>query len=67
MKPLYYLREGKIFVFDLPADAAGKADGQSIHRMEHFWLCGPCSETLNLKRTDGGIELSPKRRPMMAS
>ncbi|HWF67386.1 MAG TPA: hypothetical protein VN670_08775 [Acidobacteriaceae bacterium] len=49
-KPLHYLREGRIFVFD--AESGGDA---RIHRMEHFWLCGVCSQTLRLEKTARGV------------
>ena len=44
-KPLHYLREGKIFIFDAQ-DAKGKA-----RRLQHFWLCGRCCETLAMEQT----------------
>jgi len=55
-KPLHYLREGRIFVFDV---AVG--DGaESIHRMEHFWLCGVCSKTMRLEKTRQGVQMVMK-------
>lgn len=48
-KPLHYLREGRIFVFD----AAGDSD--SPHRMEHYWLCGECSQSMRLEKTGKGV------------
>ncbi|MGC2161759.1 MAG: hypothetical protein WA634_07630 [Silvibacterium sp.] len=50
-KPLHYLREGRIFVFDVVV-----GDGsESVHRMEHFWLCGTCSKTMRLDQTTQGV------------
>ncbi len=51
-KPLHYLREGRIFVFDVqdPAEAIG-SDGKKKTRMEHFWLCGECSQTMLLEQS----------------
>lgn len=58
-KPLRYLREGRIFVFDsLPAGSDGNP--RQAHRLEHHWLCGSCSETLLLEKTRSGIRLAPK-------
>jgi hypothetical protein len=57
-KPLHYLREGRIFVFDAvrtPGDGEGKA-----HRMEHFWLCGTCSATMFLEQTRNGVRVVDK-------
>ncbi|HEX3940603.1 MAG TPA: hypothetical protein VHX11_03880 [Acidobacteriaceae bacterium] len=47
MKPLRYLREGRIFVFDLPDFRAKR--GVSRH-LEHFWLCGSCSRHFSLEQ-----------------
>ena len=49
-KPLHYLREGRIFVFDAESDS-----GKPIHRMEHYWLCGECSKTMRLEKTGQGV------------
>ena len=52
-KPLHYLREGRIFVFD-----AETSDGaESRHRMEHYWLCGVCSQTMLLEKTGDGVRI----------
>jgi hypothetical protein len=56
-KPLRYLREGRIFVFETQ-DNDGNA---SIRRMEHFWLCGTCSRTLRLEKTSQGVQAVMKR------
>ena len=61
-KPLHYLREGRIFVFDLPdqTSVVPPAGGRG-RRLQHFWLCGPCSETMVMKQTgDHEIQVSPK-------
>jgi hypothetical protein len=58
-KPLRYLREGRIFVFDslssMPDSGAKRA-----HRLEHYWLCGDCSQRLFLEKTQQGIRLGVK-------
>jgi hypothetical protein len=49
-KPLHYLREGRIFVFDVPvSDAPTTTSSKS--RLQHFWLCGRCSETFGMEQT----------------
>jgi hypothetical protein len=50
-KPLHYLREGRIFVFDLPDlhEPVPTLGGRS-RRLQHFWLCGPCSETMVMEQ-----------------
>lgn len=55
-KPLHYLREGRIFVFDADSDSK-----KPIHRMEHFWLCGECSKTMRLVKTEQGVRTVMKR------
>jgi hypothetical protein len=57
-KPLHYLRDGRIYVFDMTAvPVAGKAPAagagkQPARRMEHFWLCGSCSEQYYLEQDE---------------
>jgi uncharacterized protein YcsI (UPF0317 family) len=52
-KPLHYLREGRIFVFDLPdPNLPLPASGKAAPRLRHFWLCGICSETMVMEQTD---------------
>jgi hypothetical protein len=37
-------------------------------KVEHFWLCGPCSQTMNLLfDKDSGINVIPKRPVRMAA
>jgi hypothetical protein len=51
-KPLRYLREGRIFVFDLPdPNTPVPAPGGRARRLQHFWLCGSCSETMVIQQT----------------
>jgi hypothetical protein len=51
-KPLHYLREGRIFVFDV-ADPKPPTPtfGRRTHHQENFWLCGACSATMVLEET----------------
>ena len=49
-KPLHYLREGRIFVFDVPVSDAPVTAGVRTH-LQHFWLCGSCSESLVMEQT----------------
>lgn len=59
-KPLHYLREGRVYVFDVTRYAAAAAD--RTHRMEHFWLCGGCSDIYLLEQTsDEGVRLSNRQ------
>lgn len=58
MKPLHYLREGRIYVFDLP-DFRSK--GRLSRHLEHFWLCGSCSRKFLLEQEgDRSVRIVPK-------
>jgi hypothetical protein len=50
--PLVYLREGKIFMVDSPQQfellGAVPIKRKAANRVEHFWLCGPCSSDMTL-------------------
>ncbi len=60
--PFQYLREGKLFQIETEPSQdgglhlLGKKPGR---RVEHFWLCGPCSTqmTLAFQRGKGVITL----------
>jgi hypothetical protein len=49
-KPLHYLREGRVYVFDVTRPAANGE--RTPRRMEHFWLCGACSEIYLLEQVE---------------
>lgn len=63
-KPLHYLREGRIFVFDVPAKGMD-GSGKRSRRMEHFWLCGQCCETMAMEQTVDGVRAVPRTRRRM--
>jgi len=53
-KPLHYLREGRIYIFD--GSAGGTDPNQKRQRcLEHYWLCGVCAETLMLVQDPHGL------------
>ena len=63
--PLVYLREGKIFMMENASgpQAADSSSGQlsSPSRVEHFWLCGPCSAGMTLVYDRNlGVRVLPK-------
>ena len=59
-KPLHYLREGRIFVFDVPNNANDGSDKRT-RRMEHYWLCGACSQTLVMEQSAEGVRVAARR------
>jgi len=61
-KPLHYLRDGRIFVFDVPGDILGP-EGKRARHMEHYWLCGDCSPCLHLEwHGTEGLKVLPRPR-----
>ncbi len=59
-KPLHYLREGRVFVFDVQ-DQSVKSNGEKGHRLEHYWLCGACSQQFMVQREgEKGVRLVPR-------
>lgn len=55
-KPLHYLRDGRVFVFDMP-DNGKSLGGKRTRHIEHFWLCGTCSQTLAMERSADGAHV----------
>ncbi len=67
--PLVYLREGKIFMMDHSAHPQLRLEGPVLvkpgYRVEHFWLCGPCSTDLTMTYDrEHGARVVPKPRPL---
>jgi hypothetical protein len=59
LKPLHYLREGTIYIFEVTDAEAGI---RSTHQLEHYWLCGECSIEHRLERTPNSeLRLTPKQ------
>ena len=53
-KPLHYLRDGRIYIFDASSDTTGPGEKRQRH-LEHYWLCGTCAETLMLTQDSHGL------------
>jgi hypothetical protein len=60
-KPLHYLREGRVFVFDLP-DRLSAAGGKKTRHIEHFWLCGECSRTFEMQQSKDRVQVFLRQR-----
>jgi hypothetical protein len=63
--PLVYLREGKIFMVESPQQSGpalvATAGPKPQNRVEHFWLCGPCSSSMTLSCDRlGGVKIVRK-------
>lgn len=70
-KLFQYLREGQVFrveVQDVPPATPGpfvEKSKKPIRRVEHFWLCGECSRTMNVSfDKDSHIHVVAKERPL---
>jgi hypothetical protein len=62
---LIYLREGKIFVMEHSTNSKlwpqGPISPKGTARLEHFWLCGRCSQNLTLVYDrERGVEVVAK-------
>jgi hypothetical protein len=53
-KPLHYLREGRIFIFDVSAGPS-EPGAKRLRHLEHYWLCGGCSETMTMEQDDRAV------------
>jgi hypothetical protein len=52
-KPLHYLREGRVFLFNsLPTPGAKRQ-----RPLEHYWLCGECAQCMTLMKDDLGVHV----------
>lgn len=59
MKPLLYLREGTVYIFEI---TEGDESARSAHQLQHYWLCGECSMDHRLERTaKREVRLVPKQ------
>jgi hypothetical protein len=58
-RPLKYLRDGRIYIFDV-GSVKGDAGAKRTSHLEHYWLCGLCSETLILLHDGAGLHVAPK-------
>lgn len=70
-KPFRYLREGQVFRVEvqgaLPASLESfvEKSRKPVRRVEHFWLCGECSRTMNFSfDEDSRIHVVAKERPL---
>ena len=56
-----YLHEGKVFMVEVgtPGDAT---KAKLPHRIEHFWLCSQCAQSLTLVMHEGKVSTRPLDR-----
>jgi len=62
--PLHYLRDGKVFQVEMMNRPVPIDERKPLRRVEHFWLCGPCSESQTLSYDErNGVQVLPKAQP----
>ncbi len=59
-KPLHYLREGRIYVFDASI-ATGSPGKKKERQLEHYWLCGACAQSMTMVQdAQGWVRILPR-------
>jgi hypothetical protein len=53
---LHYLREGKILMYRF-----GRQTESGRSSVEHFWLCGLCSQSCDFAPNSGTVSVIPKK------
>jgi hypothetical protein len=56
----HYLHEGRIFNVDRGTVASDR-NSPAIRKIEHFWLCESCAQTLTVVLMDGVVTTRPLR------
>ena len=49
-----YLHEGRIFNIEA-GTASAESNGSTIHKIEHFWLCESCAQSLTVVLENGVV------------
>ena len=65
--PLRYLRDGRLFQFEVRALGSVKSDSpdpapkrRPLRQVWHYWLCGACSSTMTLQFDQlRGLRITP--------
>ena len=65
--PLRYLRDGRLFQFEVRALSSGKSESSEsppkkrpLRQVWHYWLCGSCSSTMTLQFDQlCGLKITP--------
>jgi hypothetical protein len=56
----HYLHEGRIFKFEMSAPSSDKSHSHN-RRLEYFWLCERCVQTLTVVLENGSVTTRPLR------
>lgn len=66
-KPLHYLRDGRVFVFDVASANIGP-DGKRTRQLQHYWLCGDCAPSMVVECLPGsGVAVRSKHSGQVAA
>ena len=63
---LHYLHEGRIFKLETNAISSDRK-GSPARRVEHFWLCERCAQTLTVVMENGAVTTRPLHRQLAKS
>lgn len=67
-KLFLYLREGRLFAFDMPDPGGPVISGRVARRREHYWLCADCSQNLVVVQASAtGVVLAPRAAAIQAA
>ena len=56
----HYLHEGRIFKIEMSAPSSDRSDSRN-RRLEYFWLCERCVQTLTVVLENGIVTTRPHR------
>jgi hypothetical protein len=62
---LHYLREGKVFKIEADAAPFLVNGPKPVKKVEHFWLCGRCSENWTLLYDKSAASVVVSAKPPM--
>jgi len=54
-KALHYLRDGRVYLFPVATSRLGTP------RLEHYWLCGDCAQSMTLIQDAQQLRVVPRR------
>ncbi len=61
-----YFRDGQLFHVERD-DGAADESGRPSHHVEHFWLCGACSQHMQVRYSkEQGLRIVPRQEQRAA-
>ena len=60
--PFQYLREGRLYKFEVHSGTTAVTNRKPPRKVEHFWLCGECATTMTLTLGEHHkVEITPRK------